>query len=178
MKKVLILMLVIAIALSLAFVVSAAENEAISNNEAISRGNLKSYIEDRVIPIIIGVVTSVVALLGTLKGVMTALKGLKESKAAFDKEQAVIKENSKRELENIAKRYKELEAYLKYVPDLDIRLTILTKQIKGLEREISNLSEMTVIGLSDRKELVMDGKMREIVRIANKNKEMAENEIS
>ncbi len=170
MKKILILMFTMLLIFSFATVAFAKDVEQDTGEE------IRVYVEEKIVPILMGVATSVIALLGTLKSVFSALKGLKESKAAFDKEQASIKENSKKELEEIKQKYDEIKASVENVPLLDTQLRELNKQASVLSLEIANLSKIASIGFSMDSELVKEGKSREIVRLASKNEELITNE--
>ncbi len=170
MKKLLIFLLILAFALSLTLVISAEEATQDTGEE------IRTYVEEKIVPILMGVATSIIALLGTLKGVFNALKGLKESKATFDKEQAKIKENSKRELEEIKKKYEEIKTLVSCVPQLDMQIKELNKGSALLASEVANLSEIASLGFSESYELVKSGKAREIVLLANENRELIENE--
>lgn len=171
MKRLLIFLLILAFTLSFAPVISAEEIEQNDKGEEI-----RTYVEEKIVPILMGVATSIIALLGTLKGVFNALKGLKESKATFDKEQAKIKENSKRELEEIKKKYEEIKTLVSCVPQLDMQIKELNKGSALLASEVANLSEIASLGFSESYELVKSGKAREIVLLANENRELIENE--
>ncbi len=190
MKRIFIIVLCIIFALSLVTVASAqnqtedegenSEEVIVKNEEAMEGGKkgdeLRTYIGERLLPVLMGVFTSVIALLGTLKGVFSALKGLKESKAVFDKEQALIRENSRRELEAIGQKYEDLKATLNGVPELNEKVSAAEEQVKALKNDIANLSKIAYFAVADKKEYVMDGRMREIIRILGKNEETSKNE--
>ena len=170
MKKILILLFILLFTFSLAlvsFATDVAENE---NSE------LQNYVEEKIVPVIIGVATSIVALLSTLKGVFNALRGLKESKDTFDKEQAKIKENSKKELEQIKRKYDEIKVAVECVPLISEEIKALCNKTSILSQEIAGLSKIASLGFSKESELVREGKSREIVRLANKNEELIVNE--
>ena len=169
MKKLLILIFTMLLLFSLAIISFASEIENDSNE-------IGEYVEEKIVPILMGVATSIIALLGTLKGVFNALKGLRESKDTFDKEQIKIKENSKKELLEIKKRYDEIKATVEGVPLINAQITELTRQANLLALEIAGLSKITSLGFSKESELVRDGKSREIVRLADKNEELITNE--
>ncbi len=138
--------------------------------------SLKEYIEEKIAPIIVGVVTSIIALLSTLKGIFSALKGLRESKATFESEQTKIRENSERELQKITEKYGEIKTELEGVYRLSPQLEAVDKRTLLLAQEIANLSKIVSIGFAGDKELIKDGKAREAVVLANKNGELIDNE--
>lgn len=170
MKKILILLFILLIAFSFATV--SVANEIEQNEDE----KIREYVEEKIVPVLMGVATSIIALLGTLKGVFNALKGLKESKDTFDKEQAKIKENSKKELLEIKQKYDEIKTTVECVPLINEQIKELNKQATVLSQEIASLSKITSLGFSKESELVREGKSREIVRLATKNEELIANE--
>lgn len=186
MKKVITILMILVLCLALVCVASAEEMEKSGQPSVVSgqekeevekeKDELRVYIEEKIVPILMGVATSIIALLSTLKGVFNALKGLKESKDTFDKEQASIKENSKRELAEIKSKYEEIKATVECVPLINEEIKELRKQAIVLSQEIAGLSKITSLGFSKESELVREGKSREIVRLATKNEELITNE--
>ena len=172
MKKILTFIFIMLLVLALTTVAMASELETPNDKGE----ELKAYIEEKIVPIIMGVATSIIALLGTLKGVFNALRGLKESKDTFDREQAKITENSKRELEEIKAKYNEIKLLVVDVPKLSTQIEELKAKSSTLATEISNLSKIASLGFSENSQLVKDGKSREIVRLANKNEELISGE--
>ena len=186
MKKVITILMILALCLALVCVASAEEMEKSGQpsvvggqeTEGVENSNeeLRAYIEEKIVPILMGVATSIIALLGTLKGVFNALKGLRESKEIFDKEQAKIKESSKRELLEIKKKYDEIKTAIEGVPLINEQIKELRDQAAVLSQEIAGLSKITSLGFSKESELVREGKARKIVRLAEKNEELISNE--
>lgn len=165
MKRLLTVLFAFALIFSLVMVTSASE--------PWQGEELRVYIEEKIVPILMGVATSIIALLGTLKCIFNALRALKESKLAFDKEQVLIKENSKRELDEIKAKYDEIKLLIKDVPELDMQIRELHNKSCVLIEEIANLSKITSLGFSNDSELVTNGNAREAILLANKNQELA-----
>ena len=193
MKRLLLLLFILIFACSLILVASANEteqssNDAASSNDVEQSSNdepasytlhptpLKEYIEEKILPVIVGVITSIIALLSTLKGVFSALKGLKDSKAVFDKEQEKIRRESARELEKITERYGEIKRELEGMYKLSPQIEAVDKRTMLLTKEIANLSKIVSLGYTSDKELIKDGKARESIVLANKNGELIESE--
>lgn len=168
MKKSLTLIFILALVLIMSLSVFAGD--------AYSGQELKSYLEEKIIPIIVGVVTSLVALIGTLKSIFSALKQLKSTKESFDLAQTEIKESTKSQLGQISQKYEELRESIKGVPELEKHILELSTQVSTLISQISNLSQLTAIGFCESAELVSSGKGREIALLASKNQVVMEDE--
>ena len=170
MKRISVLIFMVIIALSLVAVAFASDIE--NSTREIS----KSYIEEKIVPILMGVATSVIALLGTLKSIFNALKSLKESKLCYDKEISSVKEKARKELDEIKEKYEEIKTLIDDTPRLSMQIEELNNQAKILSCEIANMSKITSLGFSKERELIKNGSAREIVRLSDKCVEMAENE--
>ena len=161
MKKTLIIAFALLLAISLVSVASAQGDE------------LKSYVEERIAPILAGVMTSIIALLGTLRGIFSMIKGVKESKDIFENHQKSLKEDNKRFLDQIKDKYEEIKRDTESLPDLRNETNSLKSRIDDLCLEIANLSEMSSCGFSRNEELIRGGKARKIEILAEKNREIA-----
>ena len=140
--------------------------------DPLSSDPLKDYIEEKILPIIVGVVTSIIALLSTLRGIFSSLKSLKASKENFEREQEKIKERSRAELEKITERYNEIKSEIKSVLQIKDGLCELKEKTEILSKEIENLSQIAALGFCKDKDLVLEGASREIVILAKENKEL------
>lgn len=138
----------------------------------LSSDTLKDYIEEKILPIIVGVVTSIIALLSTLRGIFSSLKSLKASKENFEREQEKIKESSNAELEKITEKYNEIKSEIKSVVQIKDGLCELKEKTEILSKEIENLSQIAALGFCKDKDLVLEGASREIVILAKENKEL------
>lgn len=154
----------------------AANSSPDSYSSEAANDPLKEYVEEKIVPVLMGVITSAVALLSTLKGIFSALKGLKESKEDFQKERELIKESSKRELEKFAQKYEELKELVENVCVVTPQIENLKKKTEVLSMEIANLSEIASLGFCQNQELVKEGHARKIVILSEKNKELTNSE--
>lgn len=160
MKKTLITVLALLLALSLATVVSAQGDE------------LKSYVEEKIAPILVGVMTSIIALLGTLRGIFSMVKGVCESKEIFENQQKTARESSRKFFEEMKDKYQEIKNDTESVSDLKREASLLRTRVDDLCLEIANLSEIARAGFLRDKDLIKEGKARKIEILANKNREL------
>lgn len=185
MKKTLFLLFTLTIMVLLAVGVYAQENgsdkiSVVSDQEVeqsptsypLHPTSFKTYIEEKILPIIVGVVTSIIALLSTLRGIFSSLKSLKASKENFEREQEKIKESSRTELEKITEKYNEIKSEIKSVVQIKDGLCELKEKTEILSKEIENLSQIAALGFCKDKDLVLEGASREIVILAKENKEL------
>ena len=168
MKKALFLTFVI---IMIAMLAATSYATDITSNEM-----LKEQIEEKIMPVVVGVMTSIIALLSTLKGIFSALKSLKDTKEQLESEREKIKESSIRELEKITEKYNEIKTEIKGVLQVSKGLCELKEKTEILSKEIANLSEIASIGFCKDKSLVLEGASREIVILADKNKELIDSE--
>lgn len=184
MKKVITILMILILSLSLVVSAEGVEQGAEeippvseANPYTLSPDPLKEYIEEKIIPVVVGVATSLIALIGTLKSVFDALKGLKESKETFDKEQASIKENSKKELEEIKQKYEEIKESIAEVPELLEKIDIQKNTIEKLEHYILISADILVLAYSANSELVRTGKANQMTRLLEQIKEKTDEAI-
>lgn len=138
---------------------------------------IKEYVGEKIMPVIAGVVTSLLALLGTLKSIFKSLRDLKSSKEDLNKAQNEIKDQSERELEAIKLKYDEIKALLSDVPELKADLEKLLKGTSTLICQMSRLSKISSLGFLQNSEVVRSGRGKEIACLAEQNQEV-ENEAS
>lgn len=163
---IILFVLVLAVSMSLSIMASEAND-----------GGIREYVEEKIVPVIMGVATAIIALLGTLKSIFKALAQIKESKSSLDEMQRRIEKSNKSDLDAIKKKYEEIKEAVRDVPQLNDYARGLGEQIDTLSREIANLSKIASLGFGESKEHVKDGRAREITLISNKNRELIENEV-
>lgn len=173
MKRLLILLLVIVYVLSLAAVVSAEDdtatpNEKVNNETEKSGTELRSYIEEKIMPVIVGVITSVVALLGTLKGLFSALKELKNAKSDYEAKSKASAEDAKKVSNGLKADYNAIKDSVKDVPQLIEVCKKQEEKIENLENTVIVVSKMLCLAYSANSELVRAGKAKEMNRLLSK----------
>lgn len=138
---------------------------------------IKEMISEKIIPVIAGVLTSLVALLGTLKSIFKSLKELKGAKDSLESTQGEIKEQSTREFCQIKEKYDELKTLLADVPQLKTELDALAYSLFELSEQMARLSKLSAIGFCQNPEIITSGKGKEITLLAQQNqKEVAHEE--
>lgn len=165
MKKVIIILMTIILCFAFAVVVSAEETEQDKGQE------IKTYIEEKIVPIVVGVITSIIALMGTLKGVLNALKGLKSAKDDFDATSENIKSSKEKDSNALKEHCKTIEDAVKNVPELLSKIEAQQKTIKRLEEIVFISTEILSLAYSANSELVRTGKAKEMHRLIEKVKE-------
>ena len=159
-KKVFILLFAALLCLMLTCTAYASE---VGENEEV-----KSYIENKIVPVVVGVLTAVIALLTTLGSVAKSLRELKDTRSDFKSEADTRREYSK----SLEREAQKLQALLKDVPELKERLDTLAK-------ECYTLGEILALGFSSNSEVVKSGKGRQmsvLLERAGIGKEIKEDE--
>lgn len=123
------------------------------------------YIKEKILPVVVGVLTSVSALLATLMAIKRALSSIGETKDTFKNE---AKERDKRfeaESEYLKKKTEEIEKALELVPILQSEIARLEKNTSALVKECTYLGKMISLGFSQSKDVVSSGNGKKINRL-------------
>lgn len=179
MKK-LLFILFLTVIICTFVMVSYANEVKDSENAEVELENendmLKNYIQDKIIPVLIGVSTSIIAFLSTLKGVFSALKSLKDTKEGYEDDRNKFKEEMKIELEKVREKYDNVTTALNGVVSIGAEFEKMKNHISTLSKEIANVSEIASLGFSNNENLVKEGIARKITVIAEQNKEQLKDE--
>lgn len=147
MKKTLTVILALILALCLSLVCFAKDVE--------EKGELRSYITEKIVPVVVGVLTAIVALITTLGAVARSLNELKETKSAFEgeaKERASSLEKSKLLFEE---KSRELRETVKDMPQLKEMVSILIEESR-------DIAEILSLGFSSDKDIIKSGRGRKM----------------
>ena len=164
MKK-LVKILALAMLFALAFSIGASAT-GVQNEE------IKAFVSEKIIPVIAGVLTSLVALLGTLKSIFKSLKDLKGTRDGLCMAQREIKDQSAREHEAMQKKYEEIKELVSSVPELRGEMNELLKNTNTLILQLSRLSKISSLGFCGDSETVKSGRGKEIALLAEQNQEV------
>lgn len=185
MKKILIFVFALAMCLCLSTICFAedemsAELSEKENAPSVTQGvtppsadgglavNVKEYITEKIVPVAVGVLTSIIALGATLFKVAGILKSLRDAKDTFEGEARVRAELS-RELKQEAQGLQET---VKDVPGLNERVNALTERVEAL-------AEILVLGFSANSEVIKSGKGKKMAALLEKSKSFSSsNEIN
>ena len=173
MKKVITILMILIFAMSLVLVIGADEMTHDGNND-----ELRAYIEEKIVPVIIGVATSIVALLGTLKGILSALKELKKGRDDFKETSKQIKQSTESDSKMLRADYSAIKDSVKDVPELLGAIKRQDEKIEELKGIVVVATEILSLAYSANSELVRTGKAKEMNRLLNKlgTKEVSEGE--
>ena len=162
MKKVITILMILVLCLALACVASAEEITQDDNRE------LRVYIKEKIVPVIIGVATSIVALLGTLKGILSALKELKKGRDDFKETSKQIKQSTESDSKMLRADYSAIKDSVKDVPELLGVIKRQNEKIEELKGIVAVSAEILSLAYSANSELVRTGKAKEMNRLLNK----------
>lgn len=138
---------------------------------------IKDYFEQKIIPIIAGALTALIALFASLKSIIKTLKELKSARDELGATQKEIEKISARELGEIKQKYDEISASTKQIATQGQEITEIAKSVGLLREQISRLSEIAYLGFSQDGELVRSGKSKTIAILSEQNQiSEAENE--
>ena len=143
------------------------ENESLDESEeTVSRGKeIGIYIKEKILPVVVGVLTSVSALLATLLAIKRSLTSIGEAKDTFKKEAKERDARFEREREYLNKKTEQIEASISVVPQLEAEISELKKNTEALITECTYLSKMISLGFSQNKDVVSSGNGKKINRL-------------
>lgn len=153
MKKILIVFF----ALALCFCLSTA-CFAQGDSESEGATDIKAYIQEKIVPVAVAVLTSLLAFLATIGTVVRSLRALKDTKEAFvdeARERAVFFQSGIGLLEDKAE---EMKALVEDVPELKSKIEELSKR-----EEL--LAEILSLGFSANSEIVKSGKGKKMAML-------------
>lgn len=145
-------------------VTEGEETSANGEEEALSEVPLKEYIKDRIIPVVVGVLTSAVAVITTLSQVLKGVKSLKDSKDLLEDSKEQIKTVSKSTEGQIA----EIKDSIKELLPLFEEISYLKEAIEKYKGEIGTLEHILTLAYSADEKLVRSGKAKEMALLLAK----------
>ena len=146
--------------------VSVEEIDEGADLETVSKGKeIGIYIKEKILPVVVGVLTSVSALLATLLAIKRSLTSIGEAKDTFKKEAKERDERFEREREHLNKKTEQIDAALSVVPQLEAEILELKKNTDALITECTYLSKMISLGFSQNKDVVSSGNGKKINRL-------------
>lgn len=133
--------------------------------ESAEEFDLKEYIKEKIVPVVVGVLTSASALLATLAAIKRSLSSIGETKEAFKKESKSREESFQKESELLAKKAEELERVASLVPKLQEEILVLERNTQSLIGECANLGKMISLGFSQDERVVSSGNGKKISKL-------------
>ena len=152
MKKLLFTVFALLMCLCLGLACFAESNEAQGGlsgtpTTETSEVDIKAYIQEKIVPIVVGVITSIVALITTLYKIGASLKALSGTRETLDADA------KKREaaVASLGEQVEQIKASIKDVPSLE-------KSIEELSALCSTIAEILSLGFSANEEIIKSGK--------------------
>jgi nitrate/nitrite-specific signal transduction histidine kinase len=134
------------------------------------------YIQEKIVPVVIGVVTAVIALLGSINSIKKTLISLKGSKdvlelaqSTFDTELGNIKGTLKNELENIKNE-------IQGMPELKEKFDSLKGDVDDVTTQLKTIADILALAYSSNEDLVRSGKASKMYKLLESVKASEANE--
>ena len=176
MKR-LIRIFVFAFALIVLLTVCVQATEVSSDNlQTDEKFSFGDYVRDKIVPVAVGVGTSLLGLLATLVSIFKALKELKKAKQDAAENDKAREENSKRQIEELTRQVEELKKNIEEVITYSKSLGEIKKEIDFECEELGIIGEILVLGFSSNSDIVKTGKGKQINLLLDKLKGDAQNE--
>ncbi len=127
---------------------------------------IKEYLKEKILPVIIGVLTALCALLATLGKIKKAMCDLGASREEIKKEVESRDLSFKEKSEYIQARINEVKEALKDVPTLRENAEELRDEVLILKSECEALGKMLYLGFLQSKDVITSGAGKKIVQLA------------
>ena len=165
MKKILSLIFCILVIFSLTCVVFAESEETKINEEVNEKEELATYIKEEIIPIVVGVITSVVALLGMIGSIKRALYSLKDTKSTLEMAHGTFKDELEKIKITFGDELENIKDELEGVPELKERFENLSEDIVSITGELEKIMQILALAYSSDEKLVRCGKAAKMYRL-------------
>ena len=147
MKRALIFVLALVLACMLAQVCCATTVDA--------EMELESYIKEKIVPVVVGVLTAVIALITTLGSVAKSLNELKDTKTTFKSEAQERASSFEKSVKLLDEQAKKIETAINNIPEMREKISQLNEECKAIARIVS-------LGFSSNEDVVRSGKGHEM----------------
>jgi len=136
----------------------------------VSTEGAREYLEEKIIPVIAGVTTALIAFFASLKSIIKTLKELRGARDELKSSQREIERTNARELGQVKQKYDEIAVSVKQITTQGQEISEISRSVKLLREQIARLSEIASLGFSKDCELVSSGKGKKIVALCEQNR--------
>lgn len=162
MKRLIRIFVLIIMLIALFSVCIQATEVSQDNLQTEEEYSFGDYIRDKIVPVAVGVGTSLLGLLATLASIFKALNGLKKAKQDAVENDKAREENSKRQIEELTRQVEELKKSIEEVITYSKSLKEIKKEIDFECEELNIIGEILVLGFSSNSDIVRSGKGKQI----------------
>ncbi|MBE6664064.1 MAG: hypothetical protein E7602_06135 [Ruminococcaceae bacterium] len=144
---------------------TSQESETAQNDNAPSEEDLdlKTYIKEKIVPVVAGVCAAVVTSCLALAPLARAISAIKNLIASFSKKDEERNQSVEKSNEIMRENIEKIENSVKNVPTLE-------KQIAEQSKTIETMAQVIVLGFSANTEIVRSGKGKKMTLLLNKLK--------
>lgn len=142
-----------------------SEEELEKASEAFDKEALIEYIKEKIVPIVVGVLTSISALVATLATIKRSLNKIALAREEFKSESKERKDSFKKESEYLSTKTEELVKICGEIPRLQAQLEELRENNEKLAKESGYIAKMISLGFSQNKQIIASGNGKKINRL-------------
>lgn len=140
-------------------------------------GDIEQYITERIVPIVVGVLTSLVALITVLRKIFGALKSLNDTKDTFVEEAKERASAFRNNTELLESKAQEIKKTVEGVPTIEEQMVELKGEMNTLIEECNVLAEILSLGFSANSEVIKSGKGKQMAGLLEKSKSFSSNDV-
>ena len=139
-----------------------------STDEDSEKTDLKTYVEERIVPVISGVGAAILAIFVALGPLISAFNAMKNAVASFSKRDeernASVKESNRLMQKNIER----IESNVADVPKLQAQVRMLERQADEMKLVCVTLAKITALGFQANADVVRSGKGKKMAVMLKK----------
>lgn len=152
-----------------------------TNGASEEEFNIYAYIKEKIVPVVVGVLTAASALIATLAAIKRSLNALAETRANFKKESEKRDEELEAYKEQCEKQINEMKGQVARLEIAVDEIKEATKGVPGFEKTLENastllkgVSQILTLGFSANKDVIKTGKGRKMELLLNSIKAATE----
>ena len=142
---------------------SFTELESVNSEEEIF--DFKVYVQEKIVPIVIGVLTAASALIASLASISRSLGKIKDARDEFKKEAKEREKAFKEQSELLKSKANELIKIASELPKLKSEISSLQENSEKLILECTYISKMISLGFGEDKNVIKSGNGEKIKRL-------------
>lgn len=129
--------------------------------------NLYEYIKEKIIPVVVGVLTAASALLATLAAIKRSLNSISEAREGIKKEAKARDAETEKRLKAMEKQVEELKNAVERVEESTKGVPDFESQIDNLSKVCSGMAKILSLGFSANPDVVKSGKGKKMQLLLN-----------
>ncbi|MBO5338237.1 MAG: hypothetical protein J6A96_00900 [Clostridia bacterium] len=138
--------------------------------------NLYEYIKEKIVPVVVGVLTATSALLATLAAIKRSLNSISEAREGIKKEAQARDAKTEKRLEAMEKQVDKLTNAVERIEESTKGVPVFESQIDNLSKVCSGTAKILTLAYSANPDIVKSGKGKKMQLLLNEIAEKGDGE--